>query len=152
ARRRCCRVKMRTLRKASRPMFCRSLRRRLPVAAAALFLATPGLAPVQAVRADPTADTARSLLEKYKDAVVTFNVVIKVSGGPLGEEQNTELEAQGFVLDATGLIVTTNAAIDPVSMFANFPGAQDELSKVTTKVVSVRILRPNGDEIPAKVV
>jgi len=102
--------------------------------------------------ADPTADVARTIIDKYKDAVVTFNVVIKVSGGPFQDDENTELEAQGFVLDASGLIVTTNAAIDPVSMMAGIPGAEERLGKITTKVVSVRILGANGDDIPAKVV
>ncbi|MES2461779.1 MAG: serine protease [Armatimonadota bacterium] len=101
--------------------------------------------------ADTIGDTARTLLAKNKGVVVQFNVVVKIGGGAVGEEQNAEQEAKGVVIDPSGLIVTTNFAIDPTSVFASMGGG-DAMSKITSKVVSIRILTPEGEEIPARVV
>jgi hypothetical protein len=69
-------------------------------------------------------------------------------GSPLAFSQSV---TAGIVIDSTGLVVTTNSAIDPMAMLA---AAMDEDSRdeITTKVVSARMLTADGDEIPAKVV
>lgn len=124
------------------------------VSAAAAVLAVPaaifGVSTLPA-SADAIGNTARELLVKNKGAVVQFTVVVKIGGGAVGEEQNAEQEAKGVVIDPSGLIVTTNYAIDPTSIFASM-GGSEAMNKITSKVVSVRILTPEGDEIPAKVV
>ena len=100
--------------------------------------------------ADAAGDTMRVVASKYKGAAVTLAVVIRTSGTGLGNVDNTEVEVSGVVIDPSGLVVTTNTAIDPASTFA---GMDSELAgKMTTKVISARILVPNGDDIPAKVV
>src|SRR5688500_3432293 len=106
---------------------------------------------ISSASADAIGDTARTVMAKNKGAVVQFSVVVKIGGGAVGEEQNAEQEAKGVVIDPSGLIVTTNFAIDPTSVFANMGGG-DAMSKITSKVVSIRILTPEGEEIPAKVV
>lgn len=121
------------------------------VTAAVCGVAAFTIAGIPSASADAIGDTARAVLAKNKGAVVQFTVVVKIGGGAVGEEQNAEQEAKGVVIDPSGLIVTTNYAIDPASVFANMGGG-DAMSKITSKVVSVRILTPEGDEIPAKVV
>lgn len=116
----------------------------LPAIACALLV--PSLvAPARA--ADPPAETIRMLVSKYKPATVTLSVVIRTAmqQGP----RDTEVEIPGFVLDASGLIVTTNTAIDPASTLS---GNSDDSERMTTKVASIRILPSVGLPIPAKVV
>ncbi|MBC8103264.1 MAG: trypsin-like peptidase domain-containing protein [Cytophagales bacterium] len=121
----------------------------LPVAVVVLLAA--GLPGPRVARADATGDMARSLLERNKGAAITCTVVIKVAGGPNGEESNGELEVEGVVIDASGLIVVPNTSIDPTSLFASIAG-EGAIGNVTSKVVSVRILTTGSAEIPAKVV
>jgi hypothetical protein len=119
-------------------------------AAVAAFLSVGAItvSGIPSASADVIGDTARTLLTKNKGAIVQFTVVVKISAG--GQDQNAEQEAKGVVIDPSGLIVTTNFAIDPTSIFASMGG--EESGQYTSKVVSVRILTPEGEEIPAKVV
>lgn len=132
-------------------MFFVSLRltRSFAVAAAVIGATSLMLVGAPAAFADAIGDTARGIVTKNKGTVVQFNVVVKIGGS--GEERNIKREVKGVVIDATGLIVTTNWAIDPTSVLANMGGGE-AMSKITSKVVSVQILTPEGDEIPAKVV
>lgn len=108
-------------------------------------------APLQPALADPPAEAARAVVNKNRGAVVTLSVVVKFSGGDIGGESNSDLEATGFVIDPSGLIVTTNMAIDPASSMAGM-GADFGAARFTSKVVSVRIITADGQEIPGKVV
>jgi hypothetical protein len=126
----------------------RSLFRVSAAATALVSVAGVGAVRVPSASADTIGDTARTLLTKNKGAVVQFTVVVRISAG--GQEQNIDQEAKGVVIDPSGLIVTTNYSIDPTSILASMGG--EEASQVTSKVVSVRILTPEGEEIPAKVV
>ena len=128
----------------SRPRFVR-----VSAAAAALLGVTAiSFVSAPAASADTIGDTARQIVTKNKGSVVQFNVVVKISAG--GQEQNVDQEAKGIVIDSSGLIVTTNFAIDPTSVLASM--GSEGASQYTSKVVSVRILTPEGEEIPAKVV
>lgn len=123
--------------------------------AAALALGAAVFGTVSAPRpaaADAMGDTARSLVDKYQNAVIQFTAVVKFSGGPAGEEANQQIDGQGLVMDASGLIVTTNSAIDPLSAFTDAAGPDSPMSKITSKVVSVRVLGKDGTDMPAKVV
>ena len=126
----------------------RQLPFRVPAAAALLGIAVITVAGMPSASADAIGDTARTLLTKNKGAVVQFTVVVRISAG--GQEQNVDQEAKGVVIDPSGLIVTTNFAIDPTSILASIGG--EGAAQYTSKVVSVRILTPEGEEIPAKVV
>jgi hypothetical protein len=112
-----------------------------------LFAASLSLAAAP-VYADPPAETIRAVSGKYKAAVVTLTIVVKMSGGGSGGE--SEMEIPGFVIDPTGLVVTTNTAIDPMAMFAGMD--MEGMGGFTSKVISAKILTTNGDEIPAKIV
>lgn len=98
-------------------------------------------------QADPQAEMVRGLVSKYKSSMVTLALVIKVTSSEERGEQNTDLEVDGFLLDPSGLVATTNTAIDPVSILG-----EEAAGRVTSKVVSVRILTADGGDLPAKVV
>lgn len=130
------------------------LRRLRPVPfalAMVLSLLLPAMMPRPA-QADPPAEAARSVVVKNKSAVVTLSIVVKFSGGDFGGDSNSDLEATGFVVDPTGLIVTTNMAIDPASSMATLGGSDMGGARFTTKVVNLKIITSTGEEMPGKVV
>lgn len=100
-----------------------------------------------AVRADSTGETMRAMVGKHKGAAVTLVIVISMSAGAGGSE-NMELEVAGVMIDPSGLVVTANSPLDPALAF-NFGGGG---AKITTRVVSAKILMPDGNDIPARVV
>ena len=102
---------------------------------AASLLCAPAL--TSAVRADATAQQLRDISGKYAASVVTVAVTISA------EDQQLEIEAEGLVVDDSGLIMTTNTAIDPYSMSPDANGA-------VSNVVAAKIVLPGGTEVPAR--
>lgn len=100
------------------------------------LLCAPAL--VSPVRADETAQQLRDLAQKHAASVVTVAVTISA------EDQQLEIEAEGLVVDASGLIMMTNTAIDPYSMSA------DAGSGTVSNVVAAKIVLPGGTEVPAR--
>lgn len=113
-----------------------------------LFLIAGVLLPLAAPRADPSAQLQRALAAKYKPSLVTLSLVVKLSSG--GYEDQSEMEASGFLLDASGLVVTTNTAIDPAAAYAG--GSEGMGASMSSRVVGVKIVTTDGQEIAAKVV
>lgn len=105
---------------------------------AGLISATPR------VRADQTGALMRGLVAKHGNGVVTISMVVQGSDA----SDQRELEASGVIIDPSGLIATTNTAIDPNSLMAMMLGGDSGGSNV----VSAKILLPQGGEVPAKVV
>lgn len=98
-------------------------------------------------RADAPAQMIRALTARHGGAVVTLSLVVKLSSG--GYEDQSEMEAVGTLLDASGLVVTTNSAVDPMAAYAD---DSDGATAMTSRVVGVKILTAAGMELPAKVV
>lgn len=107
------------------------------------LLALTLLLPLLPARADDAAQRLRAVAQKYAPSIVTVAVVI--SRGESG--QQIEIEAEGVVIDATGLVATTNTAIDPTSMAGDSDG-----SGIVTNVTGAKIVLPEGGEIPARLV
>jgi hypothetical protein len=120
-------------------------------ASLALALVPLSLMGARPALADPPAEAARSVVTKNKGAMVTLSVVVKFSGGDFGGDSNSDMEATGFVIDPSGLIVTTNMAIDPAASMASLGADMSEM-KFTSKVLSVKIITASGEEISGKVV
>ncbi len=99
------------------------------------LLCAPAL--ITPARADATAQQLRDISQRYAASVVTVAVTISA------EDQQLEVEAEGLVVDDTGLIMTTNTAIDPFSMSPDAGGA-------VSNVVSAKIVLPGGTEVPAR--
>jgi hypothetical protein len=107
-----------------------------------------GVLPLQSCRADATAQMVRALSAKYQASAVTLSLVVKIGSG--GAESQTEMEAGGVLLDASGLVVTTNTGIDPMAAYAT--EVEQYGAAMTSRVAGVKILLAGGVEIPAKVV
>jgi len=92
--------------------------------------------------------TAKSIVAKHGAAVVPLKVVTKVTGSRGSREHEAKL--LGTVLDATGLIVTSNSVADPASAQKK---ARPELT-IESEVKSAKLIetRKDGTEIPLKVV
>ena len=99
-------------------------------------------------RADVQGDMMRSLVGKYGASVVTLRMVLKSAAG--GGSDQAQIEANGIVIDASGLVATTNTAIDPASMYAGMMGGDS--AEMATSIVSARIRLSSGEELPARVV
>jgi hypothetical protein len=114
-------------------------------AVAAVMVAAP------ATSAD-TASAAREMSHKWGDAVVTVKVVMKVrwvEEGRQADEREQTTEANGTVIDPSGLVVCSLAEVDPASQRIQEP---DEEFKVETEVTDLKLILPDGREIKAKVV
>jgi hypothetical protein len=91
----------------------------------------------------------RALSQKYGASVVTLQLVLKSSSG--GESEQSQLEADGIVIDPSGLVATTNMAIDPSTLYSSMMG-EDAAGRLSTTVVSAKIRLASGEELPARVV
>ena len=102
---------------------------------AAALIYAPAFA--RPARADATAQQLRDVAQKNAASIVTVAVTISA------EDQQLEIEAEGFIVDDSGLIMTTNTAIDPFSM-------SPDASGMVSNVVSAKIVLPGGTEVPAR--
>ena len=93
---------------------------------------------------DAQGNMTRALVNKYGGSVVTLRLVLKSSGG----SDQSQLEAQGIVIDPSGIVATTNTAIDPYSSLSSMLGGES----AATSVASIRIRLASGEELPARVV
>lgn len=115
----------------------------------ALALALASCTHHSSARADAQGDMMRALTSKYSASVVTLQLVLKTAAASGG--QQAKLEAGGIVIDPSGLIATTNTAIDPTSMYASMMG-EEYARGMATSVVNMKIVLASGEEIPARVV
>lgn len=97
---------------------------------------------------DAQSQMAQQLVKTRGASAVTLQIIVKMSAGDMGDNQ-AEREIDGVVLDASGLVVTTNTSIDPTAAYAAMSGDSGGYS---SKVVGVKILMADGSEVPAKVV
>ncbi len=127
-----------------------------------VLLATPALAANGELKA-----AAQKLSDAHKDAIVWLTVIAKTSmttegdappqikAALQGQDRETKSEATGTVVDASGLIVTSLAAIDKGSVVdgktVNTPSGPIKL-KSTTEIKEVKIIMPDGTEIPGDLV
>ena len=100
-----------------------------------------------AASADDAAERGRAILAERGSAVVTVVSVLSVSYG--GREDEQEIEGNGTVIDPSGLTVLSLGALEPMRVLEKTRGANE---KVTSKIVSLKILFDDDEEIPAEVV
>jgi hypothetical protein len=117
---------------------------------ATAFLAVLLLSAGAALAADDIRETGRALMEKQGGALVTVKLVLKrrvvVQGQERGSSES-QSEILGTVVSPTGLIVVSDSASNPWSMYASEDGP-----KVDTDTTDVKLLLEDGREIPARFV
>ncbi len=95
--------------------------------------------------------------QKHQGAVVNVKVVLKQKTAIGGEEmqvEDSQLEVTGTVVHPSGLVVVSESAIDPNSLFAELGeefSARFEFNS-QTEYGEVKILHEDGKEIPARLI
>jgi hypothetical protein len=87
---------------------------------------------------DPSKETARKLVERYKDAVVLVEAVVKMKAAGAGgqsQEREQKMEANGTVITPEGLVVVSNASIDPTRALGRM-GVKVDISTSDVKIVT----------------
>ncbi|MDI6784691.1 MAG: serine protease [bacterium] len=112
--------------------------------------------PAGAVTEEVTA--GKEILAKWQKAVVMVQLVSKQRmsfGGRESSGDESKSEAIGTVIDPSGLVVMSLFATDPSARFNElFGGGGEEESrfKMQSEITDVKILLPDGTELPAKIV
>ena len=105
-------------------------------------------------KCDEAATTGRQAITKWQDAIVTVQLVVKMSmsvDGKDGRKDENKAEATGLVIDPSGLIVSALSATDPQDMIRQMMSADAKVD-ISSEVSSVKILTSDGKEIPGKIV
>ncbi len=100
-------------------------------------------------RADELAEKGREIFKKNQHAVVTVQVVLKMSYSGASRSSENRQEITGTVVDPSGLTVLALSACDPSEMYQRM---MPEQSKLETEVTDLRVLLDDGTELPAEIV
>lgn len=117
-----------------------------------MLLTLAGFAMLAGVaRADDIADKAIAVFDKNQHAVITVQIVVKVSysaSGRTSPAQEAKEEATGTVIDPSGLTVLSLSACDPAALSGRFSPEY----KIETEINDVKILLDDSTELPAEIV
>ncbi len=108
--------------------------------------------------ADETAKAAREIMNKYQDAVITVELTVEQGMSMLGmRKTESKSEATGTVIDPSGLTVLSLFSTDPSSIlnllsFDEIGGEDMPDIKWESQVKDVKMIMPDGKEVPGKIV
>jgi S1-C subfamily serine protease len=105
-----------------------------------------------ACRADQLAEKGRDIFNQNQHAVVTVQVVLKVSYPGAGKSSENRQEITGTVVDPSGLTVLALSAADPSEMYQRMLAEQGSQNKLDIEVTDLKILLDDGTELPAEIV
>jgi hypothetical protein len=101
-------------------------------------------------RADEMGEKGRDIFKKNQHAVVTVQVVLKMTGGGRGGgPSESKQDITGTVIDPSGLTVLALSAVDPVELYRRM---SDKYNKIDTQINDVKILLDDGSEMPSEIV
>jgi hypothetical protein len=104
------------------------------------------------IRADELAEKGRDIFKQNEHAVVTAQVVLKVSYPGAAKSSESRQEITGTVIDPSGLTVLALSAVDPSEMYQRMMSEQGSQARLETEVTDLRILLADGTELPAEIV
>ncbi|HHY84799.1 MAG TPA: trypsin-like peptidase domain-containing protein [Verrucomicrobia bacterium] len=111
---------------------------------AAAVLACLTAAPV---RGDEVAEKGREILNRYREAVVTVPVVLRVSGSS-GRSSESRQELTGTVVDPSGLTVLALSAVDPTDIYRRL----SQNTRTDIEVMDIKIVQADQTELLAEIV
>jgi S1-C subfamily serine protease len=103
-------------------------------------------------RADQLAEKGRDIFNQNQHAVVTVQVVLKVSSSSAGRSSESRQEITGTVVDPSGLTVLALSVADPSEMYQRLMAEQGSQNKLDIEVTDLKILLDDGTELPAEIV
>lgn len=112
-------------------------------------------------RAEDNVDAARKIMNDYAKAVVQVEAVLSISAegpmaGRMGGSQEQKVQITGTVLDKSGLTVVSYISLNPTSAMKNIKvrGGDGQPMSLSIKgeLSDVKIVLPDGTEIPARIV
>lgn len=108
-----------------------------------------GLLLAGSVQAADIRETARSVAEQSKGALVTVRVVMGIEFSIRGQsrDQERKIEANGTVIDASGLTVASAAALDPTVMMRATTRAD-----IKSEFKETTLILDDGTEVDAEVI
>ena len=105
---------------------------------------------------DDVAQTGRAAVEKWQAAIVTIRISAKTTTSYEGQEGGTresKSEITGVIIDSSGLVAASLSATNPEEAFQDMMGGGSEGSfKYSSELTDVKMLLPDGQELPASVV
>ena len=133
-----------------------SVVRRVYVLALAVALVAIG---VPALSAQDDRAAAREIVKKWKNAIVTVRVVLKMRvsvGGREMQSMDESVETVGTVIDPSGLTVLSLGALNPGAMMNKMmgggSGSGQERMEFGSEPSDVKLRLPDGKELPARIV
>lgn len=117
-----------------------------------LVLAAAVAGAAQSVRADEVAEKGREIFKKYQYAVVTVQVVLKMSYPGAAKSSESKQDLTGTVIDPSGLTVLALSAADPTDMYQRMMSEEAAKSRLDIEVTDLRLLLNDGTEVPAEIV
>jgi S1-C subfamily serine protease len=102
--------------------------------------------------ADELAEKGRDIFKVHQHAVVTVQVVLKISYSGASRSTETRQDITGTVVDPSGLTVLALSACDPSDMYQRMLSGEASQYKLETEVTDLRILLDDGTEIPSEIV
>ena len=103
-------------------------------------------------QADEIAEKGRNIFKQHQHAVVTVQVVIKVSYAGAAKTSENRQDLTGTVIDSTGLTVLALSACDPTEMYQRMMSEEASKLKLDIEVTDLKILLDDGTEIPSEIV
>ena len=98
-----------------------------------------------------TKDTARTVFEKNKEAVIKVTAVVKIEV-PGRSSQGQDVEISGTVIGADGLTVVSAASINPVAALLDAAGDERIPNKPKVELTEIKYVLADGTEIPGRLV
>lgn len=112
------------------------------------------IAPALTAAANEDAAAGREVLKNNQSAVVTVQMVVKISysfGGGNTNQDESKREATGTIISPEGLTVLALSSTDPSSISKTMMGGNNDF-KMDTQLSDIKILTEDNTEIPAEVV
>jgi hypothetical protein len=112
------------------------------------------LAAAPSVRAQSLPEAGRTLLRKYERSLWTIEVQNSLSISMNGQTGKTEVKVstQGVLIDVGNLIAIPLSAVEPMNMMRATNPQMQNVNIEGQEVVEVKLLVPEGGELPATVV
>ena len=125
--------------------------------AVAVLMTVAACTPAISAQSADERSAAREVVKKRGDAVVMVTATLKVRYNVGGREQTSDQQAQanGTVLDASGLTVLSLSTLQPDDLMARSLSARvspDTKVDVTTEPSEIKMHMADGREVPAKLV